>query len=132
MERKNKLQRRLDVYQKEQRSLRSQLLEIGFIKAGSVTLRTLTCGKTTCACHQDPKARHGPYVYWTTKTRGKTVGRLLKGEEARLCLEYVNNRKRLDTLLRKWMTLSDKAFKTTLRMKAMGRGRKGNQLFNSK
>jgi hypothetical protein len=104
-------------YLQERRVLARQLSRIGFIWSGSVSRRRLTCGNNACACHQDPLARHGPYVFWTTKKRGKTVGRLLRNAEADILIEWVDNRKRLEEIEKKLLKLSEKAFKTELRVR---------------
>lgn len=31
---------------------------------------------------RDPARRHGPYLYWSTKVKGRTVNQLLKPDEA--------------------------------------------------
>ena len=55
---------------REHKQLASQLAQIGFIWEGSISRRYLTCGNPRCACQHDKNARHGPYVYWTTKKAG--------------------------------------------------------------
>ena len=53
--------------------LRQQLQQLGYFCKGTVLIRTMKCGQSSCACHQDPSKRHGPYWEWTYKVRGKTV-----------------------------------------------------------
>jgi hypothetical protein len=48
-------------------ALKRKLTKIGFISTGSVIAMYKRRGKTYCACHQDEKARHGPYFVWTRK-----------------------------------------------------------------
>jgi hypothetical protein len=117
VDKKAHLKRRMEGYLRQHRSLMSQVSKIGFIWSGSISKRMITCGNSMCACHEDPKARHGPYIYWTTKKEGKTVARLLKENEAALCMEWVENRKRLDQIIRKCMKLSQKVFNTQLRLR---------------
>ena len=38
------------------------------MRRGSVSERFMKCGRPNCRCHEDPKARHGPYV---TVARGR-------------------------------------------------------------
>ena len=56
-------------YAKQYDALKAELQTLGFLCQGSQT-RRVACGKTTCRCHRDPDARHGPYHYWTRKARG--------------------------------------------------------------
>ena len=68
------------------------------------------------ACYKDPKARHGPYVYWTSKSKGKTVSRMLDPDEAKLLEEWIENRRKLDTTIRQMKAISHKAVKVALRL----------------
>lgn len=53
------------------------------VMRGSVTERTMRCGKASCRCQGDPGARHGPYRHLvTTVGPGKTRTILLTPEEA--------------------------------------------------
>ena len=63
---------------------------------GSVIKRFMKCGKKTCACQTDEKALHGPYIYWTRKVNGKTVGRVISEEKADLVLKYIENTRELE------------------------------------
>jgi hypothetical protein len=116
----------------ERRVLARQLSRTGFIWSGSVSRRRLTCGNDACACHRDPLARHGPYVFWTTKKGGKTVGRLLRNAEADILIEWVGNRKRLEETVKKLLKLSEKAFKTELRVKTQEMKEQRSQLIEKK
>ena len=48
----------------------------------AITERYTTCGKANCRCHADPPQRHGPYIEYTRKVAGKTIGRLVTAEQA--------------------------------------------------
>ena|SRR5215475_6586014 len=50
-----------------------RLAQTGFAMPGSLTDRTLRCGKPACRCARDPSQAHGPYHQWTRKIEGKTV-----------------------------------------------------------
>jgi hypothetical protein len=52
------------------------------MRRGSVSERTIKCGKAGCACADDPKARHGPYYSLTQAVAGKTRSRFLTAEQA--------------------------------------------------
>ncbi len=51
---------RLAVYRRSYQELPEQVVDIGFIAAGSVALRHNRCGKANCRCHADPPQLHGP------------------------------------------------------------------------
>lgn len=84
------------------------MAEIGYLSNGTVVRQMLTCGKTTCACHQDAGRRHGPYAYWSTKVQGRTVSRLLSAPEADLCAAWIRNRRVLEQTQRRMLALSKK------------------------
>lgn len=52
------------------------------MRRGSVSERTIRCGKAGCACASDEKARHGPYRSLTQAVDGKTKSRFLTTEQA--------------------------------------------------
>ena len=52
------------------------------MRRGSVSERTVKCGKPGCACADDPDARHGPYFSLTQAVEGKTRSRFLTAEQA--------------------------------------------------
>jgi hypothetical protein len=103
--------------QTQYRTLTAQIPNVGFIWGGSVQSQWLTCGTPGCACHRDPKARHGPYIYWTSKVAGRTVSRLLRSPEAELLSEWVQNRRQLDRIFREMKKLSQRAAKVALRLR---------------
>ena len=110
-------EQRLRDYAQAYRRLAAQLAETGYLWPGSITEQRLTCGKPTCACHQDPARRHGPYVYWSTKVKGRTVNRLLKSEEAALYTEWIENRRNLEQVQRRMLELSRKVAPLLLRQR---------------
>lgn len=60
------------------------------MRRGSVSERTIKCSKPGCACAQDPKARHGPYLSLTHAVQGKTRSRFLSAEQAHLARQQID------------------------------------------
>jgi hypothetical protein len=60
------------------------------MRRGSVSERTIRCGKPGCACASDPKARHGPYHSLTQALEGKTHSRFLTAEQAAVAQQQVD------------------------------------------
>ena len=54
------------------RQLAAELVVPKPMRRGCVSERTIRCHKPGCACADDPKARHGPYVSLTRTVHGKT------------------------------------------------------------
>jgi Family of unknown function (DUF6788) len=59
------------------------------MRRGSVSERTMKCGQSGCPCHQDPKARHGPYFSLTRPVAGKTQSRYLNREQAAIAEQQI-------------------------------------------
>lgn len=115
---------RLQDYAQAYRRLAARLAGTGYLWPGSISEQRLTCGKLNCACHQDPARRHGPYLYWSTKVKGRTVNRLLTPEEVALYTEWINNRRMLTQVQRQMLKLSQKIAPLLLRQRrARAQGR---------
>lgn len=99
-------QQRLLRYQHEYRQLKQELLNLGFVLQGSLTQRWMQCGKPTCRCHQDPKARHGPYYQWSWKSKGRTASVYLNPQQAELCKEWIANHRELERVIQRMRDLS--------------------------
>ncbi len=59
------------------------------MRRGSVSERSMKCGRKECRCHQDPRARHGPYYSLTRMEGGKTRSRYLSAEQAALARQQI-------------------------------------------
>jgi hypothetical protein len=71
------------------RQLASQLADAKPMRRGSLSERTIKCGKPGCACALNPKARHGPYHSLTHAEKGKTRSRFLTDEQADLAQRQI-------------------------------------------
>ena len=71
------------------RQLVTELAQPQPMRRGSVSERSIRCGKEGCACHKDPKARHGPYISLTQAIAGKTRSRFLSAEQAAVAQQQI-------------------------------------------
>ena len=85
---------------------RRELLDLEYFVKGTVLKRMMKCGRTQCACHNDPSKRHGPYFEWTYKANGKTVNVKLTAESAPLYKAATKQQRKLKTVLAKLERLS--------------------------
>lgn len=69
--------------------LADQLAHAQPMRRGSLSERTIRCGKAGCACADNPKARHGPYHSLTQAVKGKTRSRFLTEEQAALARQQI-------------------------------------------
>jgi len=71
------------------RKFATQLAEPRPMRRGSVSERSMKCGRKECRCQSDPQARHGPYYSLTRAEGGKTRSRYLSAEQAALARQQV-------------------------------------------
>lgn len=71
------------------RELATVLFQPKPMRRGSLSERTMKCGKADCPCQNDPKARHGPYYSWTRPVAGKTQSRYLSLQQAELARQQI-------------------------------------------
>ena len=95
-----------DQLHKKYRELAKQLSQIGYICKGSVMSVYIKCGKPYCRCKTDKNTKHGPYTVWTRKVKGKTVTKYLSEKQAKLCREYIQNSKKLESIIEGMRNLS--------------------------
>lgn len=84
------------------RELRRQITAIDVVAAGTLQVRTKTCGRPNCRCAKDPAARHGPYYEWARMIGGKMVRLLLNRAQADLVAAGIENRRAIEALLDQW------------------------------
>jgi hypothetical protein len=111
--------KKLEAYAETHRILAASLAEIGFTWPGTIQARKLKCGKAQCTCQTDPKNLHGPYYYWTTKVRGKTVSKMLTENEVRTLEVWIQNRRKLEKTLKQMKNLSQKTAAMLFKNKAL-------------
>jgi hypothetical protein len=77
----------------------AELASLGLALPGTLTQRHVRCGKPRCRCRADPPALHGPYWQWTRKIGGKTVTRLVPDDQLDDYRQWLDNHRRLRTLI---------------------------------
>ena len=71
-----------------------------------MTERLARCGKPNCHCHAEPPVLHGPYHQWTRKVTAKTVTRLMSDEQLDDYGPWIDNERRLRSLVAELESLS--------------------------
>jgi len=72
MEKVSRWRQRISQLRKIRGLLENRLMKPKAMRVGSVVKQYMFCGKASCACHQDPKKKHGPYYYLSYKVGGKS------------------------------------------------------------
>ena len=83
-----------------------ELHQLDYFLKGTVLKRMMKCGQPRCACHRDPAQRHGPYIEWTYKVKGKTVNVKLSPQAAPLYQAATKQNRRLKAVLARMERLS--------------------------
>ena len=96
----------------EQRRIVAEFGEIGFTLPGTISVRTVTCGRATCRCATDPDQRHGPYIQWSRTIKGRTRNKMLTPEQLETYQPWIDNGRRLRDLAHQLETLSLEAMRT--------------------
>jgi hypothetical protein len=87
--------------------IHEQISALGPCLPGTISARMLRCGNPNCRCRNtETDQRHGPYLYWTRKTAGKTASKLLTPEQAQRYRPWLANDKRLHQLVRELEALA--------------------------
>ncbi len=88
------------------RQAQKELRPLTYFLKGTVSKRTIKCGKPQCPCHRDPAQRHGPYFEWTYKAAGKTVNVKLSPKAAPLYQAATKQHRKLKAVLARLEKLS--------------------------
>jgi hypothetical protein len=88
------------------RRLKRDLTRLDYFCKGTVLSRMMKCGQPACACHGDPAKRHGPYVEWTYKAKGKTVNVRLSADAAPIYTAATKQYRALKSVLNRLERLS--------------------------
>ena len=92
--------------------IRQAIAELETLSSGTVLTRMKTCGNPSCACHQDPGKRHGPYYEWTHLKAGKYTHRSLSVEQAAAMKAAIANHRKLHKLVTAWKAETEKLIET--------------------
>lgn len=68
----SRLRQRIGLLKRVRNSLENRLIRPRKMIVGSIVQQYTLCGKPMCACHRDPKKRHGPYYYLSYKEKGRS------------------------------------------------------------
>jgi hypothetical protein len=82
--------------------LRDTLVTIDYLCSGTLLKSLMQCGKSSCRCHHDPAARHGPYYRWGHMKAGTLVHRYVTPEQAGVLRQAITNYRKVKKLLRAW------------------------------
>jgi hypothetical protein len=90
----------------QRRRIVDELSQLGFTLPGTISVRTVACGRATCRCATDPDQRHGPYIQWSRTVKGRTINKMLTPQQLKTYQPWIDNGRRLRDLAHQLETLS--------------------------
>jgi hypothetical protein len=70
-------------YLMSKQSLQRLLESAAIMIQGGLSETTRRCGNPGCICHRDPSRRHGPHLYLTYRSQGKSRALYIPAQHAR-------------------------------------------------
>lgn len=97
----------------EYKELAARISNLGLIHHGSVVHRYAAAPTDTAGAAQKTTGR-APFYQWSSKVNGKTVTRILSGDEAKLYREWIENDRELRQIIKDMRKASEHATKLIL------------------
>jgi len=98
----------LEFLQVKRDQLKTQLLELGDLRPGSLVERFRKCGRPTCHCAQPDSPGHGPCYSLTHAVGGKTVTRIIpKGTAVERTRQQIAAYHRFRALVRELLAVNE-------------------------
>jgi len=88
-------------------TIKNQLLGLGEIRPGSLSLQYNVCGNPTCRCKRpDNPVRHGPYYQLSYTRNRKSKTEFVRSEDVKEVRQQLKNYRRFKELTDEWIDLS--------------------------
>ncbi|MEW6747132.1 MAG: DUF6788 family protein [Planctomycetota bacterium] len=88
-------------------AIKSELIAIGEMRPGSLSMQFNICGKAGCQCkHPDHPKKHGPYYQLSFVHRGKSTSQFIRAEFVPEIEQQIANYKRFKELTDEWVGLA--------------------------
>ena len=85
--------------------LKKKIMDLGIVIPGTVRKVTLRCGNAGCHCRESKKNRHGPYLFWDRKKKGRLSSMSIPETCREQFQKWIGNRRVLEALVRKMLAL---------------------------
>lgn len=89
-------------------SIKTQIVELGDLRPGSLKDRFRKCGKPNCHCAEPGDAGHGPSWSLTRGEKGKTITKIIPAAVVPQTREQLAEYQRLRSLTQELVTVSEK------------------------
>lgn len=92
--------------QAEIERVKRQIVEVGDLRRGTLSLQHTVCGRSTCRCAANPPQKHGPYYQLNYSMAGQSKTEAVHKENLLTVRRQVRNYAKLRKLVSRWMDLA--------------------------
>lgn len=99
--------RELKSIEKKIKNIKTELMNLGDMHPGSLSMQFNICGEPTCSCKdkKDPQ-KHGPYYNLSYSIRGRSTSRFIREENVKEIEKQVKNYQSFRELTTEWKNLA--------------------------
>jgi len=87
-------------------SIKREIVVLGDLRPGALSLQYNVCGSPSCRCKADPPLRHGPYPQISFTWHGKSTTQSVRADEVEEVRQQLKNYHRLRDLIDEWIGLA--------------------------
>ena len=98
-----KTDRKALALQREIERIKSELVELGDLRPGSLSTQYNVCGKAACRCKSSPPQKHGPYYQVSYTRKGRSGTKFVRREQITRVRQQLKNYTKLRSLLDRWI-----------------------------
>jgi hypothetical protein len=87
-------------------SIKSDIVALGDLRPGAMSMQYNICGNPSCRCKADPPVKHGPYPQVSFTWRGKSSTMSVRADEVEEVRQQLETYRRLRDLVDDWVDLA--------------------------
>lgn len=110
------MQRRIRTLEQQIQKVKTELLALKDLRAGSLSKQYNVCGTVGCRCKASPPRKHGPYYQVSFTRNGKSSTHSVRREHVATVRKQMRDHKKMRRLMSRWIDLATEL--SNLRLKA--------------
>jgi len=99
------MDKKLESLTKRIDKLKSELVELGAMRPGSLSEQYNVCGSPGCKCKADPPTKHGPYHQLSFTFKGRSRSEFVRKENLQVVKRQLANYAKYKKLTDEWVEL---------------------------
>jgi hypothetical protein len=84
-------------------SIKREIVALGDLRPGALSLQYNVCGSASCRCKADPPLKHGPYPQVSFTWHGKSTTQFVREDDVDEVRQQLENYRRLRDLVDEWI-----------------------------